>query len=56
MKKTDISKKRSFIVTAVKESEMIHVILTVLAIVVGIVIDYFLAEIAGERDVYPESS
>lgn len=44
MKKTDISKKRSFIVTAVKESEMIHVILTVLAIVVGIVIDYFLTK------------
>lgn len=44
MKKTDISKKRSFIVTAVKESEMIHVILTVLAIVAGIVIDYFLTK------------
>jgi len=44
MKKTDISKKRSFIVTAVKKSEMIHVILTVLAIVAGIVIDYFLTK------------
>lgn len=44
MKKTDISKKRSFIVTAVKESEMIHAILTVLAIVAGIVIDYFLTK------------
>lgn len=44
MKKTDISKKRSFIVTAVEKSEMIHVILTVLAIVAGIVIDYFLTK------------
>lgn len=42
MKKTDISKKRSFIVTAVEESEMIRVILFVLIGIVGIALDYFL--------------